>query len=393
MLSREQQALNDHLRDTLVQREVIDPMNKINWGHGSPPPPEAGTTPATEGAPGASATPAPAVGGGLPAATTEGTPPVADPSKANTPIDLLAEMESFRDANGLILGKYKDAKEAVRGVGHAVTMAKDAFNQRAAAIAEAEALRLENASLRTQSVAAPATTPVSQPQSAASQAAVDAANARVDAVLSNVVENGGVFDEDTAKAYREATREAARLEAIAAAEAALYQRDNAGNEERAKWTRVDEYMQGKYPDSLNFADEIGLHVQSDPLLQQAVSAMVAQGKEIQASELAWQSYVRVRDGQAFQNQLASATEKEVTLEAQEQVRREALAAARKDAGIMGGSAGGQGVHEAPAQALSSQEEINRALEAMRRVGDAPGTPEAARWRALTILPGLDLGPR
>ena len=75
------------------------------------------------------------------------------------------------------------------------------------------------------------------------------------------------------------------------------------------------------------------------------------------------------------------------MQAGDQVRKEAVEAARKDAGISGTSA--SGVHERT-DAVPSQDEINAAADAMRAYGTQPGNPAAARWRELTI--GKSLPP-
>ena len=45
--NREEQELTRKLAATLVQKEVIEPMNKIGWVHGTPPPPDYSGQPAT----------------------------------------------------------------------------------------------------------------------------------------------------------------------------------------------------------------------------------------------------------------------------------------------------------------------------------------------------------
>lgn len=385
-----QHDLIRHLADTLVENEVIKPMESIGWQHGQPPAPGAldnptpsGGAPPTEKPPGtpgqAGTTPAPG--------TPQGTTPQA---KADTPpSDLFSEFETLRDPiTGLILNKYKTPAEAVKGVGHAVTMAKQAFEREAAAIQENARLKkdLEAARLTPPS-ATPAGGPSHTPSLLPSRDAVTKAQAAYDAVLSKVVEEGGILDEESAKKLSAAQRELVRAEASAAAEEVQLQRDGAKSAEDAKWDRVNKYMEDKYPDSTKFAEEIGLYLQTDPLTASAVQALVAQGKEQEGAELAWKSFDSARQSGAAQASLAAAQTTEVKMDAADQVRKEAVEQARKDAGIPGTSA--SGVHERGPSA-PSQDEIEAAAQAMRAYGTQPGNPAAARWRELTI--GRNLPP-
>jgi hypothetical protein len=143
-------------------------------------------------------------------------------------------------------------------------------------------------------------------------------------------------------------------------------------------------MKEHYPNSDKFAPEIGLHIQSDPLLSEAVAALVAQGKEIKASELAWISFERAQRAHGTAVSRAEAELSEQDLAAREQVRKEAVARARIDAGVITGSAGGGGVHENTQLASTSKEEIARLGREMARTGEAPGSPAAEAWRRAVI---------
>lgn len=375
------QDLVRHLADTLVENEVMKPMDQIGWSHGTPPPPASADNPTPGGAPTQPATPAAAPAGTTPAAApAEGQAPV----KADTPrpIDLAAQFESLRDANGMILGKYKTVDEAIKGVGHAVQMAKTAFDRERAATTEVARLtkELEEKSRQTPPAATPAAVQ-SQSLDAASQA-VTKAQAAYDAVLSKVVEEGGTLDEDAAKRLSAAQRELARAEARMAAEEALLQHDGARTAEQAKWDEVNRFMEKEHPESLKFADEIGLFVQSDPLIADAVQALVEKGKEQQAAVFAWKSFQNARDAGTLAATVAAAAEKEVQMQAADQVRKEAVDKARVDAGIPGSSAGG--VHETTAPLGPSQEEIDRLAAGMRTSGMTPGSPAAVAWREAII---------
>lgn len=389
--SRDEQELTRHLAETLVEREVMAPMEKIGWGHGNPPPPEQVTTTSTEGAPAPALAPAAAPQGGLPATAAPAAPATAAPAKADAPApDLNTLFESLRDpATGKIMGKYDNIEQALKGAGHLATMAKTSFQQRDAALEEAKRLREENEQLRRSPGASPAPAPSHTAVPSASRAEVERAQAAYDAVLSDVAQNGGVLDEENSKRLAKANSELVQVMARAAAEEVSTSRDSVTRAEQEKWDRVDAYMRDKYPESMNFTDEMGLHIRANPLLQSAVNALAAQGKEIEATELAWQDFDKVRLGGQAASLRAEAETKEIELSAREQVRKEAVERARADAGIVHGSPGGGGVHERPDAGGLSREQIAAMGDAMRMHGEAPGTPAAAAWREATIGRFLD----
>ncbi len=373
--TQEEQELINHLRETLVQKEVMEPMEKMQWGHGTPPAPVVGTTPPPEGA----------------QAVTQGTttPPgqpgsvsaPASTATANTP-DLLAQMEALRDpTTGLILNKYKDGLSAIKGVGHAVEMAKDSFKKRDEAVQEASRLRTELETLRTQSPATPAGAPVSStPQ--LSRAELDAARNKLSSVLLSIAKDDGILDESRAQALANAQSELTEAQS----RYTLAESSHARNVENSRWSKADSYMAEKHPESLNFVDEISLYLQTDPLLQEAVAALAASEKEEKASELAWISYKNHVNIQTTNSAVADAVTKEATLAAGEQVRKELVDNARKDAGIVTGSAGGQGAHTRP-QTSMSPEETAILQEQMRREGGTPGTAAGAAFRR-ALLPDV-----
>jgi len=383
------QDLVRHLADTLVEQEVCQPMEAIGWSHGDPPPPKpADDPPGVGGAPAAvpAKVPAPAATTAAPAMPTGSEPPAkADMPKSLAEIDV----ESFKDpVTGKYGGKYDTPTEFVRGIGHAVQMAKQAFTREAAATAEVARLQNElELSRRTPPAASPAAAPAPSALDPSSRVVLQKAQDNYDEVLRKVVEEGGLLDGDSSKSLSAAQRELARAEAKVAVEESLLQRDGAVSAEQRKWNAVNEFMEKNHPESLKFADEIGLYVQSEPLVQEAISALVAQGKEQRAAELAWKEFDSARSNGALAASKAAATEEEIKLQAGDQVRKEAVEAARKDAGISGTSA--SGVHERTDNA-PSQDEINAAADAMRAYGMQPGNPAAARWRELTI--GKSLPP-
>lgn len=392
--NREEQELTRKLAATLVQKEVIEPMNKIGWVHGTPPPPDYSGQPApTEGAPAPAPAAQAAPAGGQPAPGAASPAPAAvAPAKADAPSyeQLVADLESLRDSNGLIAGKYKTVAAAFQGMGHLATMAKQSFKERDEAIKRLETIGSESVQARPQPVASPAAAPAAPPATlTASRAALKQAQTRLDEVLSNVEANGDVVDAETLRKVNSITREVAEHAADVRVQENLFERESAEKAERSKWLAVDSYMEANHPESLKHSDEIGLHIQSNPLLQKAVSALVAQGNLIEASELAWESYERAVSTGAAVKEVAQAQAKEADLAAKGQVRQELVEKARIDAGVIHGSAGGQGIHERTDAAGASPSEIAALQAQMRMEGDAPGSPAATRFRHLVIGRTLD----
>jgi hypothetical protein len=278
--------------------------------------------------------------------------------------------------------KYPSANEALKGLGHLANMAKTSFSERDAAKARLAEIEAENQRLRSTPVRDPLTASTAAVPSA-SRVDVDRAQQALDAVLSQVAEDGGVLNEDYAKKLSTAQRELSRAEARFAVAESQEQERRASAAENARWSRVNEYMDEKYPNASKFAAEIGLHVQSDPLLSKAVAALVSRGEEVEASELAWLAYSRAvqMSGDSVARAEAQMTEEE--LKAREQVRNEAVARARVDAGVIQGSPGGAGIHQ-NADVGPGREEIELLAAEMRRQGDAPGSPAAAAWRHAVI---------
>jgi hypothetical protein len=430
--TKEEQELTSLLAKTVVQRQVMEPMAAHGWQQGTPPSPEqaaiiiagrakadgatdeqiaeflkergvtppAGGLPATtEGAPGKVMAPAARPTSGQPAPAAGASPATAPTPKADAPTTLeevMSAFESLRDPQtGLIVGKFKTFAEAVKGSGHLANMAKQSFQERDAALKQLR--EIQELGIRPQPVASPATAPAPVPSTlAASRVALEKAQATLDAVLSKVEEDGDVVNAETLRAHSKAQREVAELAAEVRMQEMQHRQQSAVDAEQNRWKAVDDFMQKNHPESLTRSAEIGLHIQSDPVLQEAVSALVAQGKEVQASVLAWRSYERaVNDGTTVKER-AAAEEKEVDLAAKEQVRKELLEKARRDAGVIQGSAGGVGIHESPEAGAPSREELNAAVAQMRHEGEGLGMPAATRFRHLLIGRTLDpsiFGPR
>lgn len=371
-----------HLADTLVEQEVMKPMNSIGWGHGAPPSPSQSDNPAASGG----APEAAMAGQGMGTTGTTPTPnspqtgrPQTDMPPANLPLDL----ESFKDpSTGEYLGKYKTPEEFVKGIGHAVTMAKQAFSERDQIKAEMERLRSQiSLPSQSQPTVPPAVAPNDMPDAIAAREAANKASKRLEQVLSKVAEEGGFLDGNSATDLLSAMRESQEAAARATAEELLLRKEAQKAQEQAKWSQVDEYMSKNHPESSKFADEIELYVQSDPLVAEAVTALAAQGKELRAAEFAWLSFDKARTGKATSELRQAAEIKEISLQAAEQVRKEAVENARRDAGVIPTSA--SGVHESVNMEPTS-DEVEAAARAMRAYGTHPGNAAAARWRELTI---------
>lgn len=400
--TREEQELTHHLVKTLVIPEVLRPMDAIGWTHASPPPPDySGQPTPAEGAP-IPAQPAPAApASGQPATPAQPTPAAPATVKADapaTPPGFTFNIEDFKNpSTGLYFDKYPNPTEAMKGLGHLANMAKQSFQQRDEALQRLASFETGSAPVRPSPGVTPTSAPASVPADVtASRAALDAAQARLDAVLSGMEGPETVIDAETLKKVMTVQREVADRTADLRVKETLHSRDSAVDAKQARWNAVDSHMRDNYPGSLSYATEIGLHIQSDPLLNDAVGALVAQGKEIQASELAWKSYQQaVHNGDAAVT-MEAAKEKEADLTARGQVRQELLDKARIDAGVVQGSAGGVGIHENGKAVAPSGAELEAMRNQMRMEGDAPGSPAAMRFRHLLIGQHLDpsiFGPR
>jgi hypothetical protein len=175
---------------------------------------------------------------------------------------------------------------------------------------------------------------------------------------------------------REAGRQAAREE--------FETRQTAVTKQQERWTRVEQFMAEKFPESVNFTEELALFVQAHPLIGAGVQALIAQDRHEEATAAAWEAYVS-QGGGAKTFVPAPATkeniEKEIRLDAADQVRQEAVAQARRDAGIMGSTAGARGVHE-NANAGPTDDEWNGAV-AQYHQGDG------SKWRSLVFRDALN----
>jgi hypothetical protein len=390
--SREEAALHEHLLRTIVVPDVIIPIAANGGRQGKASQAEINAfvdgLPGNEGAPGTAATPATPAQGGQPAPAAAKAA-ATDRTKADNPSldDLIAGYEALRDPKtGLIAGKYVDVKEAIKGGVHLTHMAKDALAERDRLAEQVRSLEARFANPPAAAPAAVAPQPVQT--TLASQAAVDAAQVRYDKVLSDISESGGVLDVESSKLLSKASRELAEATANWKVEERFAARDTAGDADRAAWRQVDSYMKEKHPNAERFSEEVAVFIDSDPLVKRAVQALLAQGDRQGATEHAWVSFERAHGAQVVAADHAKAEATEADLAAREQVRQEQLRIARKDAGVISGSAGGAGAHENKGATGASREEIESARERMRREGEAPGSPGAMLFRKMVIGPSL-----
>jgi hypothetical protein len=372
------QKLLRSIADNIVGPEVVEVMEAHGWQQGTPPP----LAPKTDNpAPGEAPTPEAVVAKGT-------TPDPASAPKgeevAKAPADTI-DWESLRDpATGKYAGKYTSKSELVKGVGNVVNMAKEAFTRNAALEKELSDLRAGTAAVVTSPAAAPAAAPTTLTEVAASLAAAPVKSEKLAKVLAKIAEEGGMLDAENMVALMDGISDQSRLEANLLVDAKLNARERASQEQNELWNAVDRHMAVTYPRSVDFVDEMGLYVKSHPVLAKAVHALSAQGDHIGATSLAWEAFERTLPPEVplTTEEQAAAQKREIEGAAQEQVRREAVDAARKQAGVSATSV--TGTHESP-NVGPSEGEIASAAREMNATG------LGVRWRALTI--GKDLtGP-
>jgi len=374
LVTQAEAELLRNIADNIVQPDVMDRMDEINWTSAQPrttptetvdnPPSDGSTTtepPKTETAP----------VDNPPAVTT---PPNAKVETVPVTSEPDIDWESYRGKNGLILEKYKNKEEAIKGVRHAVQMAKEALTQKE--MIEVENLRLRNEliSRQTLSVQAPQLgLPETKP----------ASSLPLDEVLSKIVADGGTLDEQDIPALRDSITEYAKSTAQNAVSEALKIRDDRLAKEQKTWQDVDAYMREKHPAALDFVDEIDVFIRTNPLINKAVNALINSNDHREAAELAWTEFDRARNAVIQANQTATNQVKEIQLDAADKVRQDAVDQARQDAGVFATVAGG--VHET-VKVGPTQEDIDAAAARMRNTGLGD------EWRRLTIGRDLDNDP-
>lgn len=363
-------ALHERLIAEIVEPEVMGPMEKIGWQHGAPPPPDMPTedNPQT-------------------ATTTQPNQKTEEPAKGDNPPPVQAETaatttdevdwDSLKGPDGLYAGKYKTKGELLKGMSNVVAMAKQAFNERDAAIIRARELETTPRQ------------PLTPPVTETPKVEIPTASSRLDEVLNQIVAEGGTLDEKSIIDLKTAIIEQNHIVAKQIVENMLSERDNKVAAETSKWNNVDAYMREKYPESVNFTNELGLFVRANPLIAAGVDGLIAKGREIEATEFAFLEFKKTHQLTQANEKLGIAEKTEIQLSAAEQVRKEAVDKARMDAGVVSTTA--SGVHERVDQGPST-DEVELAASEMRRTGDSPGTLGGARWRQLTIMRELDNDP-
>lgn len=332
---------------------------------------------------GGSAAPGQPGTGGPPAPVGSAPAPVTPTPAPASPLEGEIDWESTKAANGLYLGKYRTKVDAVRGVANTVAMAKTAFTRSEEVTRENDTLKRELEQLRMR----PVTTPVMAPQE--SQTPVPSrgngtvANPKLDAVLSKLKDNGTLEAEDLTNLVGAITAHAEETGRRAAREE-FEVHTTAARKEAERWGRVEEFMTEKYPESVNFTDELALFIKTHPMIAAGVSALIVQDKHEEATAAAWEIFSKEQKIEpTFKPAPATRenVEKEIRLDAADQVRREAVESARRDAGIIGTVGGGRGVHE-NADPGPSEDEYGDAVARMRQ-GDG------SKWRGLVFRDALN----
>jgi hypothetical protein len=315
------------LADTLGA-EVENTMNQIGWSENTPLPiPQADPATATPSAT-TQANPASE-------AATAGDQTSTQPTGGTTPA---IDWDTLRDANGLIAGKWKDPAAATQGIHNLIQYAKTALTERDQYKQRTSTLE---AQLRQPVPPAPAVQPV-EPARADPTGRVE----QRAAILQRLNSKYELEPEDTS-ALVDLVTEEARV----AAKTVVEQNLAAANKVQAEWNSVDQYMKDKFPESLQFADEVTLFVETNPEVQAEVAALVAADNRKGAVRHAWLAY-------KAEHPDTSATAQEQQLRAAEVVRQEEVDRARKDAGLISSQV--SGVHQA-APAAASEEERQQAI--------------------------------
>ena len=229
--------------------------------------------------------------------------PVARPAASPAPGPSDAALEALRDANGLLLGKYRTADELRRGYFNAVNTLS---------VTTDELVRLRNQPASGQP-AAPATLPGSAPGDAPR---VNPTARTYDQEIAELVkssEESGQIDPNVL------LQTVSRIAARAGQEAVQ-------NELRPMqaMSEAESYMRTKYPESVNHAQELGNFVKTDPVVGPSVQALMANGQFKAAFEYAWSMYT-VQNGLSVERGIA----------ANAQIAEEERARARAAAGFSG----------------------------------------------------------
>lgn len=311
----------------------------------------------------------------------------AKPTPTATPLPF--DFEKFKDpTTGLYAGKYTSPEEYARGLGHAMNMTKSTLDENARLNQQLADYAKQLEELRQR----PAIQPVAAPLDASADASTrgsDPMNPKLKEVLTSLednlnAENLGILISAISEQNMQTARQVVQKE--------LEERDKTARANQNRWDKVDDYMSQKFPDSMKFTRELSLHRQSHPVIDQVVTALIEKNQHEAAMTYLWRDYATevglgVREAPAPFVPGAPTKEnitKEIQGDAADQVRREAVEQARKDAGILsttGTASGNRGVHETP-QTEATTEQYAAAVAALNA-----GHGEA--WRNIVFGRQLD----
>lgn len=347
----EKAAALDYLSSTV--NAAFDEMERRGWAE---VPDET-----TEAAP-ADPTPAPSTTPEVKAPAAVDPPAVVDAPKATEPpaeIDLLTgDLEKLRGPDGLLAKKWKTPAAMTDGVHSLIQTAKSALSQRD--LLQAELDRVRQAA---PSPAAPVT-PVDPAAAPTSRVDGNDRGSKRAAVLARMTERYEIAPEDLTDLLDvagDAGREAAANLASS--------RDAVQTADTREWDATYTRMREQIPAAFDHVDEMSLWLSANPAENATVQQLVNAGNRDGAFKYAWRSFA---DSNVLAAPVAvalapSAADQRAEIEgqAQEQVRAEALAQARRDAGVATSDV--STVHE-PVATGPSQADLDNAL-ARHRAGD------------------------
>ena len=343
------------LSDT-IGSDVLAQMENVGWEHTATPPA------------------ARRVDDPLPVASTETSqsPTTSDNPQGVGPTGMI-DWEALRDpTSGLILKKYKDEGAAVKGIGHAINMLKSGLTRIESV--EQENVRLQRELISRPPIIAPATeTPSLTIPTFAREASVEN-SPKLARVLARIKEEP-ILDEEGMQELVDGILEHSTMSAERAARRVILETAQNVQKENTIWSEVDDYMAREYPESLAFADEMGVFTRTNPLVGEIVAALIEKGKRTEATVFAWKEFKEAHSEKLAAPQMTADTLKEIQLTEAGKVHAEARQSALRDAGVI--SSGASGVHET-IKTGTTQEEIAAAAARMNQSAD--GT----EWRNLVI---------
>ncbi len=314
---------------------------------------------------------------GQPVAAT--TTPATPASPATLPLDF----EQYKDPKtGLYAGKYPSVEQFAKGLGHAMDMTYRVQSQNDQLTQQLAALNAQLEQVRRQPVITQVTAPQITSEDAPTRGDAPRVGARVAEVLATL--SDGNLDAEGLTRLATAISEQAREDALKSVREETRQREEAAKTNADRWDRVDAYMSEKHPASMQFTQELGLFIKTDPEVSGVVTALIEKNLHEQAMVYAWNGFVNKHGldlSKATPFVPAPSTpenvRKEIVLDAADQVRREAIEEARRHAGVIPAmGAGAHGVHETP-PAGPSAGEMDEATALMRQ-------GHGERWRSLVF---------